>query len=270
MRIRRLGWAGLEIEHAGQYLLIDAVQNNSPLFSDEPFPLPSAPGGTAAALVTHLHLDHADPVTIGAALAEGAPVFRPEPARGTDHDRTWTAEAEALFIERGIRTHVLRLWEEQRVGPFHIIAGPAIDGLGCPQCCWIVECDGVRVIHAGDTLFHGYWWSIANRVGPIDFAFLPINGAVVDVPHLQPPSPLNASMTPEQAAVAAHILGARTAVPIHYGSIHKPPVYRETPRAVARFVEQCDELGVTSSVRANGDWFTSSDSPLPPQVLQRP
>ncbi|WP_199822451.1 hypothetical protein [Streptomyces rimosus] len=42
---------------------------------------PLSPGGTAAALVTHLHSDHADPVAIRKALAPGAPVYRP----GTGH-----------------------------------------------------------------------------------------------------------------------------------------------------------------------------------------
>jgi hypothetical protein len=55
----------------------------------------SRPGRATAALVTHLHLDHADPVAIAAALADGAPVFRPEPNQGSGDDLKLTERAEA-------------------------------------------------------------------------------------------------------------------------------------------------------------------------------
>ncbi|MEV5595321.1 hypothetical protein [Streptomyces sp. NPDC052496] len=44
MRLRRLGWAGVELEHAGQALVIDLIEDASPLFSYEKFPAASAPG----------------------------------------------------------------------------------------------------------------------------------------------------------------------------------------------------------------------------------
>ncbi len=102
MRLRRLGWAGVELEHSGQTLVIDLLGDASPLFSDEKFPPASRPGETAAALVTHLHSDHADPVAIRKALADGAPVYRPEPVTGEGDDLEWTCEAEAAFREHGI------------------------------------------------------------------------------------------------------------------------------------------------------------------------
>jgi L-ascorbate metabolism protein UlaG (beta-lactamase superfamily) len=70
---------------------------------------------------------------------------------------------------------------------------------------------------------------------------LPINGAVVNVPHLKPPSPLPAVMTLEQAAHAATILGARAVVPIHFG-VHQPPVYVEEPDAVERLASAGEQL----------------------------
>ncbi|GAA3634085.1 MBL fold metallo-hydrolase [Streptomyces iranensis] len=262
MRLRRLGWAGVELEHSGQTLVIDLLGDASPLFSDEKFPPASRPGETAAALVTHLHSDHADPVAIRKALADGAPVYRPEPVTGEGDDLKWTCEAEAAFREHGIAAEALQPWEERGVGPFRIGAGPSVDGLGDPQLCWVVECDGVRVFHGGDTIFHGQWWSIARRFGPVDIAFVPINGPIVELPHLQPPSPFNAVMLPEEAAVAAHILGARVAVPIHYGTLHKPPIYIETPRAVERFEKRARELGITPLVTPPGEWFTPRNAPV--------
>lgn len=262
MRLRRLGWASAELEHAGRTLVIDLIEDTSPLHSDEKFPAASRPGETVAALVTHLHTDHADPVAIRRALAPGAPVYRPEPVTGPDDDLKWTCEAEASFREHGIAAEVVRPWEERSAGPFRIGAGPCLDGLGDPQLSWVVACDGLRVFHGGDTVFHGHWWSIARRFGPVDIAFVPINGAVVELPHLQPPSPFNAVMLPEEAAVAAHILGARIAVPIHYGTLDKPPIYTETPRAVERFEKRARELGVTPLAVPYGEWFDPSITPV--------
>nr|WP_199930982.1 MBL fold metallo-hydrolase [Streptomyces sp. CB02923] len=260
--MRRLGWAGAEIEHDGRTLVIDLIEDASPLHSDEKFPAASRPGETAAALVTHLHSDHADPVAIRRALADGAPVYRPVPVTGPADDLKWTCGTEKSFREHGVATQVLQPWARRSVGPFRIGAGPSVDGLGDPQLSWVVECDGLRVFHGGDTTFHGHWWSIARRFGPVDIAFVPVNGAVVELPHLQPPSPFHASMLPEEAAVAAHILGARLAIPIHYGTLHKPPLYTETPRAVERFEERAKSLGLTTLVTPPGEWFTPSLAPL--------
>jgi L-ascorbate metabolism protein UlaG (beta-lactamase superfamily) len=112
---------------------------------------------------------------------------------------------------------------------------PAVDGLGDPQVSWLVEADGRRVLHLGDTLFHSYWWRMARRHGPFDVVFAPINGAVVDFPHLQPPSPLAAAMEPEQAAIAGELLGARTVVPMHYDGFAIDPWYRPIADAGERF-----------------------------------
>jgi L-ascorbate metabolism protein UlaG (beta-lactamase superfamily) len=100
---------------------------------------------------------------------------------------------------------------------------------------WLVEADGRRVVHLGDTVFHGYWWRMARRHGPFDVVFAPINGAVVDFPHLQPPSRLAATMEPEQAALAGELLGARTVVPMHYDGFAIYPWYRPITDAAERF-----------------------------------
>ncbi len=57
-------------------------------------------------------------------------------------------------------------------GPFTTAAVPAVDGIGDPQVSWAVEAGGKRVIHLGDSVFHGYWWRAAHRYGPFD-AVLP-------------------------------------------------------------------------------------------------
>jgi L-ascorbate metabolism protein UlaG (beta-lactamase superfamily) len=98
-----------------------------------------------------------------------------------------------------------------------------------------VEAEGTRILHLGDTIFHGYWWRMASRHGPFDVVLAPINGPAVDFPHRQPPSPLAAAMEPEQAALAGELLGARAVVPIHYGGFGIDPWYRPVAFARRRF-----------------------------------
>ncbi|MEU6130449.1 MBL fold metallo-hydrolase [Saccharopolyspora sp. NPDC047091] len=235
MHIRRLAWAGLEIESGGTTLVIDHVQHPNELFGlREPgseLPAP-APGSVDAALVTHLHPDHAGVPALQRALRPGATVLRPAPFVDV-----LTEQVERDLSTSGLTAEVVAEWDSREVGPFRITAVPAVDGLGSPQVNWVVEAGGRRVLHGGDTLFHGAWWTIARRCGPFDAVFLPINGPVVDDPALQPPSPFPAALTPEQAAVAARILGARAAVPIHHDDEHliKPPGYVEVDGPVAEF-----------------------------------
>ena len=121
-----------------------------------------------------------------------------------------------------------------------------------------MEADGTRVLHAGDTTFHGSWWNIAASCGPIDVAAVPINGAMCDFPHRQPPSPFPAVMDPRQAAAACRMLGARTAVPIHYDAIHIPPYYVQVDRPVERFEQECSELGQAVAVLEPGEALVST------------
>ncbi|HEY4613457.1 MAG TPA: hypothetical protein VII11_10775 [Bacteroidota bacterium] len=60
---------------------------------------------------------------------------------------------------------------------FVAIPVPAVDGFGHPQVSWIVQGGDKKIIHCGDTLWHGYWRDIAIAYGPFDIAFMPINGA---------------------------------------------------------------------------------------------
>lgn len=179
--------------------------------------------------------------------------------RGEGLEVAGTATSEAGIAERGIPTRTFEPWETDRIGPFEVTAVPAADGFGDPQISWVVAAEGRRVFHGGDTLFHGWWWRTRMRCGPIDVAFLPVNGALVDLPHRQPPSPLPIVMDPAQAASAAVILGARAAVPIHYGAFHSPPAYAQVDDPAGAFVAAAEADGVEAVVLDPGEGFEPKD-----------
>jgi L-ascorbate metabolism protein UlaG (beta-lactamase superfamily) len=246
MRVRWLGWAGVELEAEGETLVIDPLAEPGATFAAlggnvldrVELPVVVAPESSSAAvagLVSHLHRDHTDAEALAGALAPGAVVHEPVWPGGKEAENLALAQANAELERLDLERRPLEAWERVEAGPFAITALPAVDGLGDPQVSWLVEAEGRRILHLGDTIFHGYWWRMARRHGPFDLVLAPINGAAVDFPHLQPPSPLAAAMEPEQAALAAELLGARAVIPIHYGGFEVDPFYRPVADPGPRF-----------------------------------
>lgn len=224
MNIQKLPWAGIRIETDDFAIVIDPITRILDEFGGarEPmYPL-SYFGKADAVLITHLHEDHFDPFAIIKAYGAAIPVYVPaemeDEARTVGLTNVFGAAVGSTFeLGRDVKATVL----------------PSVDGLGDIQVAWIVEGTGRKVIHCGDTLWHGYWWSIAHNYGPFDAAFLPVNGAVLELPGMMP-SGQPICLTPEQAIAAATVLGAKMLVPIHYGTMQYPPIYNETPNISAR------------------------------------
>jgi L-ascorbate metabolism protein UlaG (beta-lactamase superfamily) len=248
MRVRRLGWAGIEVESQGETVVVDHVLGWKSIEAYVGPPLTplletAKPGGSRAAFVTHLHTDHTDADAIAHDLAARASLHRPPVMEGEPLETGGVAAAEMELAEAGVDQVLMNEWETVETGPFVATAVPAVDGFGDPQISWVIEADGRRIIHAGDTLFHGSWWLIQMRFGPFDAAFLPVNGALTSFPHRQPASRIEASLSPEQAAAAARILGATRLVPIHYDGIHEPPLYAQTDDILSRLEAALGEKG---------------------------
>jgi L-ascorbate metabolism protein UlaG (beta-lactamase superfamily) len=258
VRIRRLGWAGLELEAEGSTAVIDLLEDVGAMARfigapHESLPPPHASGGVSFALVTHLHFDHTDPPALSRALAPDGVVLRPARAGGNGLETIGMAAAEQGLMELSIRTQVVAPWESVRVGPFELTAVPAADGFGDPQLSWVVAAGGHRIIHCGDTLFHGWWWLAKMRCGPFDAAFLPVNGPIVDLPHRQPHSTLPVAMDPVQAAEAAALLEAAVAVPIHYEALNNPPTYTQVHQPAEAFAQAGRSRGIEVQIVAPGD-----------------
>ena len=264
MRVRWLGWAAVEVQAGDTRIVIDPLKTPDAVFAAAGDAaaglvvpeLADAGEGVpaAAALVTHLHRDHADADALTGALAAGAPVYAPAayPAGGELAD-LGIAPSRAEFAAAGITPTPTQAWERFEIGELTVTALPAADGTGDPQLSWAIEGDGQRILHCGDTLFHGWWWRMAMYAGPFDVAMLPINGAVVGFPWRRPASPLPAVLDAEQAVVAARVLGARVTVPIHYGGFDLEPFYRSDPDALERFDAAAEREGINTVTPGVGE-----------------
>lgn len=254
MRLTWLGWAGVELEaDDGSTVVIDPLQDAPAVFAPlgdrsagtpAPAVVAAAPGRAVAGLVTHLHLDHADAAALDAALAAGAPVFEPPAGGGGPLEELALVQAERALEATGRQRVRVAPWDAVAAGPFTLTALPAADGIGDPQVAWLAEADGVRVLHLGDTIWHGGFWRMALRHGPFDVVLVPVSGAVVSFPHRVPASPLPGMLDPVTAALVAETLGARLAIPIHGEGFDIDGVYRPVTGPEAAFLDAAAERGV--------------------------
>ncbi len=262
MRLRWLGWAGAELEAGGVTVVVDPLHDAHAVFAGlgeraagTPLPqvVPASPAKAIAGLVTHLHRDHADAGALVAALAPGATVLEPLAAGGDELENLALAQAERELTAARLERRRLAPWDSLTVERFTLTALPALDGIGDPQVSWLIEADGLKILHLGDTSFHGYWWRIARRHGPFDVVLVPVNGAIVSFPHRRPASPLPAALDPDQAAIAASILGARQAIPIHAEGYEIEGVYEPVADAAEAFAAAAAERGVPVTILATGE-----------------
>ncbi|MFI2203249.1 MBL fold metallo-hydrolase [Streptomyces sp. NPDC020192] len=191
------------------------------------------------ALVSHLHADHLHVPSL-ASLAPGARLLVP---RGAPR------AVPALRRLRNLDVTEVVPGNEVRVGEVLIRVVPALhDGRRLPvgphrspALGYVVE-GGARTYFAGDT---GLFDAMAERVGPVDVALLPVGGwgPFLGEGHLDA----------GRAARALARLAPRMAVPVHYGT------YWPIGMAVVRPHE----------FHAPGDEFVRLAGVLAPQVVVR-
>ncbi|WP_224753699.1 MBL fold metallo-hydrolase [Paenibacillus terricola] len=226
MIVQKLQWAGIRIESGNTRIVIDPLYNFPVKFGqphEAMLPLDQY-GPVDAVLITHHHGDHFDPAAIASFYGSDIPVYLPE--------------GSLKYVENSELTNLqgVKLGETVVIGSAKATASYAADGLGDPQISWVVEGGGKKLLHSGDTLWHGYWWRMVRKHGAFDVVCLPVNAAVVQFPGLMP-SGQPITMSPEQAVSAAVVLEAAVLLPIHYRAIHRPPLYTETLDIVERLEE---------------------------------
>ncbi|MFD0357672.1 MBL fold metallo-hydrolase [Streptomyces sp. NPDC127110] len=159
-------------------------------------------------LVSHLHADHLHLPSL-ALLAPGTRLVVPRGARRAVPGLARLAEARGLVVTEvvpgeevgvrdGVRVRAVSARHDGRRVPFGPQRAPALG--------YVVQ-GTARTYFAGDT---GLFDSMAEEVGPVDVALLPVGGWG---PYLGP-----GHLDAERAARALAELAPAAAVPVHYGT----------------------------------------------------
>ncbi len=187
--LKYIGHSAFEIKNGDKAVLIDPLVSINNKFKWKKEPITDI-------LLTHAHGDH---------LGEAIKIAK-------DKDITITAVWElAHYCEsQGAKAKAIGLgswinfsWGRAVFLPaFH--SSSLMDGTygGCAASI-LIDVDGVRIYHAGDTCLTGEMKTIKELYAP-QIALLPIGGTY--------------TMDVEHAAMAAKWLGVRTVIPMHYGT----------------------------------------------------
>lgn len=220
MEIQKLNWAGIKLTSNGKTILIDAAEDFSyykPVLGDAIEQLIQFSDHTQAdyILFTHLHLDHFDKNVIQKCLKKEGKLIvysglEPVVRKLIDDVEMIILDLNETFTENEITFKPVF----------------AMDGIGEIQSSWIVNDATTKIFHGGDTIWHNQFWRLGKENPDIDYAFLPVNGVVVNFEIIGLEySPVPASLNLKEAFSAAHLLHAKKLVPIHYGLFEHEKCY---------------------------------------------
>lgn len=224
--VRWLGHASVVLDVAGARLLTDPLlrPHAGLLRRRGEGPDPAHWRGADAVLVSHLHHDHAELGSL-ALLGRVPVVSAPANARwlrrhgvpgavGLPEGAWWTAPSARLTGRLGGRVQVR--------------AVPAVHGdrpmPHRPNAAngFVVRAGGWGIWFAGDTGPHPAMAHVPDALGGVvDLALVPVGGWG---PRLS-----GGHLDPVEAARACALVGARHAVPIHWGTLHAPVSRRLPP-----------------------------------------
>jgi L-ascorbate metabolism protein UlaG (beta-lactamase superfamily) len=159
-------------------------------------------------LISHNHYDHFDRPTLRRLVAQQPVVFCPlgvaKALRGLGFNDVRELDWGQHQDWRGLRMHCVQAQHFSARGPF--------DRNRTLWCGWVMETPSGRVCFAGDSGFGDFFSQIGLRFAPLRLALLPI-GAFDPEWFMGP-----VHMTPEQAVEVWRLIGAPSAVAIHFGT----------------------------------------------------
>jgi L-ascorbate metabolism protein UlaG (beta-lactamase superfamily) len=208
--VRYLGHATVLLDLPGLRILTDPFLRDrlGPLRRHGPVPQSEAIGSIGVVLVSHAHPDHFDRRSLQA-LA-GDPLVIVPRGLGPSVRRIGLRPREVVV---GERVSIAADWTISPVPARHWRwpGAPRAAAIG-----YLIEGPaGAGIYFAGDTAPYRAMHAFADRV---DLALLPVGSWG---PHLTP-----GHLSPRSAAEVARDLGARVAVPIHWGTLYPPRLER--------------------------------------------
>lgn len=249
LTVRWLGHATVVLDLAGARLLTDPLlrPHAGLLRRRAAPPRPADWAGTDAVLVSHLHHDHAElgslrllgdvPVLSAPANAHWLAAHGMPGAHGLGPDEWWQVPGTPVRVRPVAAEHGHRPMPHRP---------NAANG-------FLVAAPGVRVWFAGDTAPFPAMRELPDLAGgPIDLALVPVGGWG---PRLS-----GGHLDPVQAARVCALVGARHAVPIHWGTLHAPASRRLPPGWMERggpaFGAALAREGLSGSVLEPGELLT--------------
>ena len=178
------GWAAAHVTWFRQSAFRLRSESGTSIFID-PWRVPAGAGPADLILVTHPHHDHYDRKAIAGLSREGTAVVLPRSCASNGQNAITPGET---FSTAGIRVTAVPAYNQAKA--FH--------PKGSSWLGYVIEVDGLRVYHAGDT-------DVIAEMRDLrpDIALLPIGGLF--------------AMDWRAGAEAARILKAGLAIPMHYG-----------------------------------------------------
>ncbi|MDE2125876.1 MAG: MBL fold metallo-hydrolase [Armatimonadetes bacterium] len=207
-----LGQHSFIVKVGGRVVYIDPFLSPLPARQTPPLLLPSDVTNADLVLVSHGHLDHLDPFALrGIGSASPDAVFvcpKTEAHRlveeaGIAESRIRAASADEHLHEAGFAVTTIKAKHEF----FH--EDPE---LGFPFLGFVLERDGARLYHAGDTIPWDGLEALLRTWPRLDAALVPINGR--DAERLK--NNIMGNLTFQEAAELAGELNVGLAVPAHY------------------------------------------------------
>ncbi len=232
-----LGHATVLLELHGLRILTDPFLRDrlGPLRRHGPCPDPGALGPIDVVLISHAHPDHFDGRSLRALAGHPLIVVPRGMGRavrrlGLDSREVGIGEPLTIAPDWTVSAVPARHWRwplaSRAAAVGYLIEGPL----------------GAGIYFAGDTAAYRAMRDFADRV---DIALLPVGSWG---PHVGP-----GHLTPRSAAAVARTLGARVAVPIHWGTLYPPGLERffgdRLTQPASRFVAWSAEVAPGLDVR---------------------
>jgi L-ascorbate metabolism protein UlaG (beta-lactamase superfamily) len=213
-----LGQAGFAIRAGGATLLVDPFLSPHPKRRYETGLPPSAATGVDVVLCTHEHVDHFDAESVpaiataspGAVFVVPSPIVDLVTEAGVAADRVVGLQPGAPAELGPVTAHAVParhgVTMEDAYGFGEALSDGLIRFLG-----YVLDVDGVRIYHAGDTI-HYEGMEAGLRPFDLDLALLPVNGRHAE----REARGIVGNLNEREAAWLAAEIGARTLVPMHH------------------------------------------------------
>lgn len=252
LNVTWFGHSAMLVQLHGMNILIDPVfsERTSPVsfigpkrFSDLPVEIQDLPD-IDVVVISHDHYDHLDMDSIKALNQKSVRFVVPLGLE--NHLVRWGVSSDKITN--------MAWWEETEINGLTIACTPSrhfsgrriIDSDETLWSSWVFKDEYHQIFESGDSGYGGHFEEIHKRYGDFDFVMTDCAQYNMDWHYVH--------MFPEESAMAAQTLGAKTAMPVHWGAYVLSSHPWDDP--AERFTAAAEELGITVVTPQIGETMT--------------